>query len=108
MNALELGPGGVFQMVLSEYFLRYWIAAGGVWLLVNLGLSGWVSARRLRDTALPKGQVLREIASSMRSLVIFGVMASASIGAQSISSRPRRRENSPPWRAMTASSAMTK
>jgi lathosterol oxidase len=72
MSVSDVGAGGIFQLVLSEYFLRYWVAAGGVWLVVNLGLSGWISARRLRDTRLPDGQVLREIASSMRSLVIFG------------------------------------
>jgi Delta7-sterol 5-desaturase len=61
----------VAATILLADFLRYLLAAGGVWWLVN-GLFGRrLAARRLLQAAPAPGQVSREVAYSLSTVVVF-------------------------------------
>lgn len=68
VSALNAYPG----IVLHD-FLRYWLIAGGVFALVNVALAKPLSGRKIREGALPKGQIQREILASMRTTIIFSL-----------------------------------
>jgi len=57
--------------ILTVDFLRYVLAAGGVWLLVEVLLRRRLAARRILDAAPAPGQVRRELAYSMATVLIF-------------------------------------
>lgn len=52
-------------------FMRYVIGAGGVYLIVNLALSSALSGRKIRSETPVRKQILREIAASLRTVLIF-------------------------------------
>ncbi|MEM9010667.1 MAG: sterol desaturase family protein [Pseudomonadota bacterium] len=56
---------------LSHDFFRYLIGAGGVYVLVNSGLAGWIAARKIRRKTPDLAQVGREILASLRTVLIF-------------------------------------
>ena len=57
--------------VLLSDFLRYALAAGTVWLVVNVLLRRRLAGRRILDAVPAPGQVRREIAYSLSTVVIF-------------------------------------
>ena len=57
--------------VLVSDFLRYALAAGAVWLVVNVLLRRRLAARRILDAEPMPGQVRREITYSLSTVVIF-------------------------------------
>lgn len=52
-------------------FLRYVFGAGGVYLVVNLSLSGLLAGRKIRPDYPRREQILREMAASFRTVLIF-------------------------------------
>ena len=68
----------VFSHTLAEDFLRYALGAGGVHLVVNLALSRWAARRQVREAARPGwAQIRREIATSLRTVLIFALVGTA-------------------------------
>ena len=57
--------------ILVTDFLRYALAAGGVWLIVGVLLRRRLAHRRILDASPAPGQVRREIAWSLSTVVIF-------------------------------------
>jgi Delta7-sterol 5-desaturase len=57
--------------ILATDFLRYFLGAGLVWLLVNVVLARRLAGRRILDGAPRPGQVLHEFSYSMSTVVIF-------------------------------------
>lgn len=57
--------------VLMSDFLRYAIAAGSVWLFVNVLLGRRLAGRRILEAAPAPGQVRREIGYSLSTVLIF-------------------------------------
>ena len=57
--------------ILSVDFLRYLLAAGSVWLVVNVLLRRRLAARRILDAEPQAGQVRHELVYSMSTVVIF-------------------------------------
>lgn len=57
--------------VLMSDFLRYALAAGAVWLVVNVFLRSRLAGRRILDAVPAPGQVRREIAYSLSTVLIF-------------------------------------
>lgn len=57
--------------VLTTDFMRYAIGAGGVYLIINLMLSGILSGRKIRAKTPPIKQMMAEIAFSLRTVLIF-------------------------------------
>jgi sterol desaturase/sphingolipid hydroxylase (fatty acid hydroxylase superfamily) len=57
--------------ILGIDFLRYTLAAGAVWLLVEVLLRRRLAGRRILDGHREPGQVRREIAYSMSTVLIF-------------------------------------
>ena len=60
-------------------FLRYVLGAGGVFLVVNVGLSGLLAERRLGDRTPQRGQVRREILSSLRTVGVFATLGGCGV-----------------------------
>ena len=86
MNPFEtdITLAGLFSLLLAEDVLRYVIGAGGLYLLVNLALARRMAARKIRDRLPPRGQIRREILSSLRTALIFALAGFATLlGAQS-------------------------
>ncbi len=57
--------------ILTIDFLRYAIAAGAVWLLVDVLLGRRLAGRRILDGARQPGQIRREFAYSLSTVLIF-------------------------------------
>ncbi|MEO1310349.1 MAG: sterol desaturase family protein [Pseudomonadota bacterium] len=57
--------------IFTNDLLRYALGAGGVFLLVNVALTGVLADRRLGDRTRPAGQVAREILASFRTVIVF-------------------------------------
>ena len=57
--------------VLVSDFLRYALAAGAVWLVVNVLLRRRLAGRRILDAMPARGQVRREITYSLSTSFIF-------------------------------------
>jgi sterol desaturase/sphingolipid hydroxylase (fatty acid hydroxylase superfamily)/uncharacterized protein (DUF2147 family) len=68
---------GVYLQILPFDFSRYAIGAGGVYALVNLALRRRLAGRKVRDASPDWRQMRREIAASMRTVLIF---AAAGLG----------------------------
>jgi lathosterol oxidase len=62
-----------FTPILIDDLLRYIIAAGGVYLLINIALAVRLARRKIRGVSPPKGQIRREILASLRTVVIFAL-----------------------------------
>jgi len=83
---LDTYPG-----ILQHDFLRYWLIAGGVFALINVAFAKPLAGRKIRDGAIPKGQIRREILASLRTIAIFsltglGVAVGASFGVMQLES----------------------
>ena len=63
----------VYIRVFPMDLLRYLIGAGGVYLLVNLGMKGVLAGRKIREGSPDKDQMWREFRSSMRTVAIFAL-----------------------------------
>lgn len=64
-------------------FMRYVIGAGGVYLIVNLALSGVLAAQKIRSQKPPLRQIGSEIATSLRTVLIFAAFGTlVGIGAE--------------------------
>lgn len=63
---------------LPEFFLadlvRYLMFAGGVYLIVNIALAGWLAHRSLRSEPVPWRQMRREFLTSLRSVGVFSLV----------------------------------
>lgn len=62
---------GVYLHILPIDFLRYALGAGGVYLIVNILLRRRLSGRKIRQTSPDWSQMRREIAASLRTVLIF-------------------------------------
>lgn len=90
--------------VLTHDTLRYLIGAGGVWLVVNLGLAAGLAARKIRPETPGWSQIRRELAASARTVLIFagigfGITLAAIFGHLNIYGRID--EHGWPWFAFT-------
>ena len=65
----------IFSILLSEDILRYVIGAGGMYLLINIGLSARLAGRKITDKEPKQGQIKREVISSLRTATIFAIVA---------------------------------
>ena len=65
-DAAQVAPS-----IFASDFLRYAIGAGGVYLLVNGLFSGVLKGRRIRPRNVRRGQLRRELLTSLRTIVIF-------------------------------------
>jgi Delta7-sterol 5-desaturase len=76
MNPLDMNItlGSLFSFLLAEDVLRYVIGAGGLYLIVNLALGRRMARRKIRDREPPKGQIRREVLSSLRTTLIFALV----------------------------------
>jgi Delta7-sterol 5-desaturase len=79
MNPLDMDITltSLFSVLLAEDVLRYVIGAGGVYLVVNTVLGRKLAQRKIRDKNPPKGQIKREILSSLRTALIFAIVGFA-------------------------------
>ena len=59
--------------ILASDFLRYALAAGSVWLLVEVLLGPRLASRRILDGACQPGQIRREFTYSLSTVVIFAM-----------------------------------
>jgi sterol desaturase/sphingolipid hydroxylase (fatty acid hydroxylase superfamily) len=69
--------GEVYPFILQADLVRYVVGAGGTFLVVNTLLSGWLTRRRIRDERPDWRQMGREIAASLRTVVIFSLVGLA-------------------------------
>ena len=60
-----------YPVVLTSDFIRYAVGAGGVYLIVNLMLSGFLRSRKIRVNTPTLKQMLAEIVFSLRTVLIF-------------------------------------
>ena len=60
-----------YPVVLTSDFIRYAVGAGGVYLIVNLMLSGFLRSRKIRANTPTLKQMLAEIVFSLRTVLIF-------------------------------------
>lgn len=61
----------VATTILAHDSTRYIVGAGGVFLIVNGLLSRVLAGRRIRSRTLGKGQIVRELATSLRTVLVF-------------------------------------
>ncbi len=87
MNPINTDISGItlFGVLLTEDVLRYAIGAGGLYLLINIAMAMRLAHRKIRQKNPPKGQIMREIITSLRTTLIFasvgfGTLYGASIG----------------------------
>ncbi|SPH24792.1 hypothetical protein DEA8626_03829 [Defluviimonas aquaemixtae] len=75
---------GLYSGVFAEDLARYVIAAGGTHLAVNLAFGPALAHRRVRDEPRPgTRQIAREVAASLRTVVIFAAFGTTiAAGAQ--------------------------
>lgn len=64
----------LYPEVFGADLLRYVLGAGGVYLVINLGLAVRLRARKIRNAAPVDGQILREILASLRTVAIFATV----------------------------------
>lgn len=61
----------IYTDVFGGDLLRYILGAGGTYLLINIMLARRLGAQKIRPSAVPQGQILREILTSLRTVLIF-------------------------------------
>ena len=64
----------VYPAVLQHDLLRYVVGAGGTFLIVNVLLGRYLAARRIRSERPCRGQMVREILASLRTVLIFSMV----------------------------------
>ena len=81
MNPLDMEISNLtlFSLLLSEDILRYVIVAGGIYLAINVALAVRMAGRKIRGKNPPKGQILREILASIRTMIIFATVGFATL-----------------------------
>ncbi|MEX0343989.1 MAG: sterol desaturase family protein [Rhizobiaceae bacterium] len=77
---IETFSSELFDFILRTYpgifrhdLLRYLIGAGGTFLIINLLLSGYLAARKIRPETPGWAQIRREILASFRTVIIFSL-----------------------------------
>ncbi len=60
-----------YPVVLTSDFIRYAVGAGGVYLVINLALSGVLNSRKIRARTPPIRQMMMEVIYSLRTVLIF-------------------------------------
>lgn len=63
----------IVLLTLGHDFFRYLIGAGGVYLIVNVGLSNRLSGRKIRRHSPGWRQTRRELLASLRTVLIFAL-----------------------------------
>ena len=71
---------GIFQFDLTRYF----VGAGGVFVVVNLILARWLQGRKIRERSPGAKQMRREILMSIRTVAIFALIGSSIDGLRSV------------------------
>ena len=72
-----------YPVVLTSDFIRYAVGAGGVYLIVNLVLSGVLNSRKIRTETPPMKQMGLEVIYSLRTVLIFACVGTfVYMGAQ--------------------------
>lgn len=71
ITALANEAATVWPYIFANDFLRYAIGAGGVFFLINGLFSKLLNGRRIRERTLRKGQIQRELLTSLRTVFIF-------------------------------------
>lgn len=65
---------GLYAEVFSADLLRYVVGAGGVYVVVNLGLAARLASQKIRASSPFSGQILRELLASLRTVAIFAAV----------------------------------
>jgi len=74
LNSVLADAAAAVPHILAIDFFRYAIGAGGVFLIVNGLLSPWLAGRRIRTRTIPARQIRRELATSLRTVLIFAMV----------------------------------
>lgn len=72
--ALTRFAAGVYPLILQGDLYRYLIGAGGMFLVVNTLLAGWLARRKIREEKPSRRQMMREILASLRTVLIFSLI----------------------------------
>jgi len=64
----------VFLSIFTGDLLRYVIGAGGVYLLINIGLAIRLQSRKIRNTTPPLIQLCNEVLAGLRTVLIFSLI----------------------------------
>ena len=64
----------IFLSIFTGDLLRYIIGAGGVYLLINIGLAIRLQSRKIRKATPPLIQLRNEIFASLRTVLIFSLV----------------------------------
>ncbi len=65
---------GLFAEVFGADLLRYVVGAGGVYVIVNLGLAARLASQKIRASGPVHGQIFRELLASLRTVAIFAAV----------------------------------
>ena len=63
----------LYAEVFGADLMRYLVGAGGVYLIVNLGLAARLARQKIRASGPVSGQIFRELTASLRTVAIFAV-----------------------------------
>ena len=66
----------LYLNIFTEDLLRYVIGAGGVYLVINLALGRALARRQIREEQPKASQICREVAASLRTVMIFAAVGS--------------------------------
>lgn len=73
----------IYSDVFGGDLMRYVLGAGGTYLLINILLAKRLSTQKIRPSDPPKGQIMREILASLRTVLIFAAAGtSIALGAK--------------------------
>ena len=64
----------IFPAIFTYDLLRYAIGAGSVFIIVNIMLARRLGARKIRAETAGRAQIFREVAASMRTVLIFSLV----------------------------------
>lgn len=74
----------LYSDVFGADLLRYVLGAGGTYVILNVLLAGRLARQKIRSQSPPKGQILREVLASVRTVLIFAAAGtSIALGARS-------------------------
>ncbi|RVC81226.1 sterol desaturase family protein [Mesorhizobium sp. M4A.F.Ca.ET.022.05.2.1] len=79
LDALTVAPlmrfvADIYPVILQSDLYRYLIGAGGTFLLINVLLSARLASRKIRQETPQARQIIREILTSLRTVVIFSLV----------------------------------
>ena len=64
----------LYAEVFGADLMRYVVGAGGVYLIVNLGLAARLARQKIRASGPVSGQIFREFTASLRTVAIFAAV----------------------------------